>query len=105
MMTDLNPSDAAGAADRAVAERLAALPPLPRDQGGPMFSEPWQAQAFALAVKLSEQGLFNAKGKASAKRQVETRRAALEMEGQARPQAPLTLWCGNCEHAERLCVV
>ena len=23
-----------------------------------MFSEPWQAQAFALAVKLSEQGHF-----------------------------------------------
>jgi nitrile hydratase accessory protein len=32
--------------------------PLPRDEGGPVFAEPWQAQAFALAVKLSEQGLF-----------------------------------------------
>jgi nitrile hydratase accessory protein len=39
-------------------ERLAALPPLPRDEGGPVFAEPWQAQAFALAVKLSEQGHF-----------------------------------------------
>jgi nitrile hydratase accessory protein len=37
---------------------LAALPQLPRDEGGPVFAEPWQAQAFALAVKLSEQGLF-----------------------------------------------
>ena len=40
------------------AERLDALPPLPRDHDGPVFAEPWQAQAFALAVKLSEQGHF-----------------------------------------------
>jgi nitrile hydratase accessory protein len=38
--------------------RLAALPRLPRDPGGPVFAEPWEAQAFALAVKLSEQGYF-----------------------------------------------
>ena len=40
------------------AERLQALPQLPREKGEPMFAEPWQAQAFALAVKLSEQGHF-----------------------------------------------
>jgi nitrile hydratase accessory protein len=34
------------------------LPHLPRDEGGPVFAEPWEAQAFALAVKLSEQGHF-----------------------------------------------
>ena len=39
-------------------ERLSDLPRLPRDEGGPVFAEPWQAQAFALAVKLSEQGHF-----------------------------------------------
>ena len=39
--------------------RLAALPPLPRDEEGPVFDEPWQAQAFAMAVKLSEQGHFS----------------------------------------------
>jgi len=39
-------------------ESLAALPSLPRDEGGPVFAEPWEAQAFALAVKLSEQGHF-----------------------------------------------
>ena len=48
------------------AERLAALPPLPRDEGGPIFAEPWQAQAFALAVKLSEQGHFTWKEWAAA---------------------------------------
>ena len=35
-----------------------ALPQLPRDEGGPVFAEPWQAQAFALAVKLSAEGHF-----------------------------------------------
>src|ERR1700719_1730346 len=47
-------------------ERLAALPRLPRDEGGPVFAEPWQAQAFALAVKLSEQGHFTWKEWAAA---------------------------------------
>ncbi len=37
---------------------LDALPALPRDAGGPLFAEPWQAQAFALAVRLQEQGHF-----------------------------------------------
>jgi nitrile hydratase accessory protein len=37
---------------------LAALPGLPRDAGGPVFAEPWQAQAFALAVQLSADGVF-----------------------------------------------
>jgi nitrile hydratase accessory protein len=40
------------------ADRLAALPRLPKDDGGPVFAEPWQAQAFALAVRLSEQGHY-----------------------------------------------
>jgi nitrile hydratase accessory protein len=39
-------------------EDLATLPRLPRDEGGPVFAEPWQAQAFALAVRLSAQGHF-----------------------------------------------
>ena len=34
------------------------LPALPRDQEGPLFNEPWEAQAFALAVRLSEAGYF-----------------------------------------------
>jgi nitrile hydratase accessory protein len=34
------------------------LPASPGDEGGPVFAEPWQAQAFALAVELSEQGHF-----------------------------------------------
>jgi len=34
------------------------LPGLPVDDEGPVFAEPWQAQAFALAVRLHEQGHF-----------------------------------------------
>ena len=37
---------------------LDALPGLPLDEDGPVFREPWQAQAFALVLKLHEQGLF-----------------------------------------------
>jgi nitrile hydratase accessory protein len=48
------------------AERIAVLPRLPRDEGGPVFAEPWQAQAFALAVKLSEAGYFTWKEWAAA---------------------------------------
>lgn len=47
-------------------DRLQALPRLPQDNGGPVFAEPWQAQAFALAVKLSEQGHFTWKEWAAA---------------------------------------
>lgn len=31
---------------------------MPRDEGGPVFAEPWQATAFALAVRLSTEGQF-----------------------------------------------
>jgi nitrile hydratase accessory protein len=42
----------------AAAKRFAAAPLLPRDEGGPVFAEPWQAQAFAMAVQLSAAGHF-----------------------------------------------
>lgn len=37
---------------------LCAVAPLPRDEAGPVFAAPWQAQAFALTVQLHAQGLF-----------------------------------------------
>jgi nitrile hydratase accessory protein len=46
-------------------DSLAALPRIPRDEGGPIFAEPWQAEAFALAVRLSAQGHFTWKKWAS----------------------------------------
>src|ERR1700681_1411584 len=47
------------ALDPAAARRAAdALPDLPRDAAGPVFHEPWEAQAFAMALALHERGLF-----------------------------------------------
>ncbi len=40
------------------AERFSTSPLLPRDEEGPVFAEPWQAQAFAIAVQLSADGHF-----------------------------------------------
>jgi nitrile hydratase accessory protein len=45
--------------DRAAVDAVsAAVPGLPRDEGGPVFREPWEAQAFAMAVSLQARGLF-----------------------------------------------
>jgi nitrile hydratase accessory protein len=41
--------------------KLADLPLLPRDESGPVFAEPWQAQAFAVVVELTESGRVSAK--------------------------------------------
>ncbi len=35
-----------------------AVPGIPRDDDGPVFRAPWEAEAFALAVALHERGLF-----------------------------------------------
>lgn len=34
------------------------FPGQPEAEGGPVFREPWEAHAFALAVRLHERGLF-----------------------------------------------
>lgn len=34
------------------------IPGLPRDDNGPVFGAPWQAQAFAMTLALYEHGLF-----------------------------------------------
>jgi nitrile hydratase accessory protein len=52
--------------DTTAAPSLTELPRLPRDPGGPVFDEPWQASAFALAVSLSRQGHFSWKEWAAA---------------------------------------
>ena len=38
--------------------KLAESDRLPKDADGPVFAEPWEAQAFAMAVKLNEAGVF-----------------------------------------------
>lgn len=37
---------------------LDAVPSIPRDERGPVFAEPWQAQAFAMTVALFDAGRF-----------------------------------------------
>ncbi len=39
-------------------ELLGDLGQIPRDEDGPTFSAPWEAAAFALAVRLSQEGHF-----------------------------------------------
>ena len=71
------------------AERLQALPRLPRDEGGPVFAEAWEAQSFALAVKLSEQGHFTWKEWAAALAD-ELKAAAGRGEPDGPPPSPTT---------------
>ena len=35
-----------------------AVPSIPRDAEGPVFREPWEAQAFSMALALHQRGLF-----------------------------------------------
>jgi len=37
---------------------LGALPALPRDEEGPVFKAPWEAQAFAMTLSLHTRGIF-----------------------------------------------
>ena len=49
-MTSIDPAAALRAAQ--------AVPGVPRDAEGPVFREPWEAQAFAMALALHARGLF-----------------------------------------------
>ncbi len=44
--------------EAAVANAASILKDLPCDTEGPVFGEPWEAQAFAMALTLHERGLF-----------------------------------------------
>ena len=68
MTTSSQPNPAPGAEPPAAVPRPGGSDPRPRpgDPDGPVFAEPWEAQAFALAVKLSEQGHFTWKEWAAA---------------------------------------
>jgi nitrile hydratase accessory protein len=40
-------------------DATAAVPGIPHDNDGPVFREPWEAQAFAMALALHARGLFS----------------------------------------------
>jgi nitrile hydratase accessory protein len=42
----------------AAVDAARALPGIPHDADGPIFREPWEAQAFAMALALHARGLF-----------------------------------------------
>jgi len=44
--------------EQATERALSEVRTIPRDEEGPVFREPWEAQAFAMALKLQERGLF-----------------------------------------------
>jgi len=44
--------------DSAARRATAEVPGIPRDAEGPVFREPWEAQAFAMALALHERGIF-----------------------------------------------
>jgi len=44
--------------DAASARATGAVPGIPRDDDGPVFREPWEAHAFAMALALHERRLF-----------------------------------------------
>jgi nitrile hydratase accessory protein len=43
---------------RAALRAAISVPGVPRDADGPVFREPWEAQAFAMTLALYERGLF-----------------------------------------------
>src|SRR4029078_12715514 len=55
-----------GMSSAAAAHAASVLQDLPRDAHGPVFREPWEAQAFAMALTLHERGLFTWKEWATA---------------------------------------
>jgi nitrile hydratase accessory protein len=63
--------------DAAATRAAGAVPDLPRDDDGPVFREPWEAQAFAMALALHERGLFTWKEWAAALAE-EIKRAQVE---------------------------
>jgi nitrile hydratase accessory protein len=52
-------SDGAGIDVAAGRRATEAVPSIPRDTEGPVFREPWEAQAFAMTLALHERGLFS----------------------------------------------
>ena len=43
---------------QAARDAISALPDIPRDDDGPVFREPWEAHAFAMALTLHARGVF-----------------------------------------------
>lgn len=51
-------SDRSAIEPEAARRATEAIPSIPRDARGPVFREPWEAHAFAMALALHDRGLF-----------------------------------------------
>ena len=51
-------SDRSSIEPEAARRAAEAMPTIPRDTKGPVFREPWEAHAFAMALALHDKGLF-----------------------------------------------
>ena len=45
-------------ANASAMQAASAVPGIPQDEDGPVFREPWEAQAFAMTLALYDRGLF-----------------------------------------------
>ena len=78
---------------------LSVLPAIPRDEEGPVFRAPWEAQAFAMAVMLHERGHFAWTEWA---RRLADEIAAARERGESRRRPPLLpLLAGRAREARR----
>jgi nitrile hydratase accessory protein len=57
-LRSLGRNDGTGIDAAAARHASEAVPSIPRDDEGPVFREPWEAQAFAMALALHQRGLF-----------------------------------------------
>ena len=70
-------------------EALAALPLLPRDEQGPVFVEPWQAQVFGVVVQLNALERFLIEKNLTERELLEAERQMIREDGHHRRDAQL----------------
>ncbi len=87
-----NPISAASLAD------IESLPAIPRNDDGPVFQAPWEAQAFAMVVALHERGVFTwPKWSAALAREIAAARADESSGERGRQKGYYDIWLAALE--------
>ena len=87
--------------DAATLRATQSVATIPRNAEGPVFREPWQAEAFALALSLHERGLFTWKewaatlGEEIKKAQAAIRVLVMHTDGEGHPAVDANLDTGR----------
>ena len=71
---------------------------IPRDEHGPVFHAPWEAEAFALAVSLQARGLFTWKEWAATLERILTEKGVVESGVLARTRDAWQRACARTPH-------